>query len=483
MKKTAVLLIFIIFLLSITANEDLGPIKINPSDYTSYSARSGVSSELPDFWPENEFISNMTTLNTEWFPEEEVNGTISLIQRHLFYDSQPNVRIHGLYIRPAALPTIAIPAMILLHGGASTYRAMIPLAYYLAETLGYGILCLDAPGTNYTSVDGWGSTGPMDTPQFRGNVTGPLGPRGSFIYYNVIATLRGITVLHSIPEINQSLIGLGGFSQGGIATIIANGVESKYQRLKFAIDLAAAGNWNKDLFENAGISYFYDIEWGTEKSELFLEAFDPINYAPLAYAPTLMVCGTNDEVFPLMLFKQTFEKLPEPKAFSLLPAQDHLVYQSFQNLESVLTWCQVIVEEEAPYAVPSIEQVEHHSNSSMTIDVYQANEPRIDEVGLIHNFGWLDSPYGWITQRQAIQEGKTVYSWTIDTQNAEEYAFYPVVFHNGLQIFSAAPVFHSDMQKFNESKSSELTATALQVVIALVFISYIAVKKRKTRPS
>lgn len=478
MQKLPFAFFLVLILLSIASQGELSSTEALPSDYALFSMSSGNSSTLPSFWPDKETIVDLTTLNIEWFPEEEVNGTIRLKQRHLYYDSQPNVRIHGLYIRPATLPTATIPGMILLHGGSSNYLTMTPLARYLTETLGYGILCLDAPGNNYTSADGWGSSGPMETPKFRGNVTGPDGPRGSFFYYSVIAALRGITVLQSIPEINPSLVGLCGFSQGGFATLIANGVESKYQRLKFAVDLAAPGNWNKEFLETSIFSYWFDIEWGTEKCQIFLEAFDPINYAPLAYAPTLMICGTNDENFPLQLFTETFEKFPEPKALSLLPGHDHLVYRNFQNLEAMLTWCQVIVEEDAPYAVPSIERAKRHSNGSITIDVHQENESRIDEIGLIHNFGALDSPSGWVTEKQAFQEGKTQYFWTIDALDAEEYAFYPVVFRAGLQIFSAPPVFHSDMHEFSESKSSALTV--LEVIIAAIFISFAFSKKRKT---
>ncbi|MFX0114390.1 MAG: alpha/beta hydrolase family protein, partial [Candidatus Hodarchaeota archaeon] len=477
MQKLKLTIVLAILIFYIGSQEKLRHAKAFPSSPSFFSAKNTNSSELPDFWPDKEAIADTSSLNIEWFPEEDTNRTFPLKQRHLYYNSQPNVRIHGFYIRPANLPAATIPGMILLHGGGSNYQAMIPLAYYLAETLGFGSLCLDAPGNNYTSSDGWGSTGPMDTPEFRGNVTGLDGPRGASIYYNVIAALRSITLLQSLPEINPSLVGLGGFSLGGITTLITNGVESKYERLKFVVDFAAPGNWNQEFFETSIWGYYYDLEWGTEKCEIFLEAFDPINYAPFAYAPTLMVCGTNDETFPLMLFKQTFEKLPEPKALSLLAGQGHLVYREAQSLESMLSWCQVIVEEETPYAVPSFDRVDHHSNGTMTIDVYLANEPRIDEVGLIYNFANLDSPTAWLTEKKALQEGKAIYSWTIETQNAEEYAFYPAVFRNGLQIFSGPPVFHNDLQKLSESKSSKLTA--LELIIAILLINYAA--KKKTR--
>ncbi|MFX0116592.1 MAG: alpha/beta hydrolase family protein [Candidatus Hodarchaeota archaeon] len=479
-RKLALAISLTVFLLFISPQGKLKEIKANYTGYSLNLADGKDSSELPDFWPDRDTITDTSTLNLEWFPEEDVNGAIPLKQRHLYYESQLNVRIHGLYVRPAFLLSSPIPGMVLLHGGSSNYRALIPIAHFLVEALGYGILCLDSPGTNYTSSDGWGSTGPMYTPAFRGNVTGPDGPRGSYTYYNVIAALRGITVLQSIPEINSSLVGLGGFSEGGIATLIANGVESKYQRLKFTVDLSAPGNWNQDFFETSVWSYWYDVEWGTEKCQILLDAFDPINYAPLAYAPTLMICGTNDQVFPLMLFKQTFEELSEPKALSVLPGQDHYVYRSFQNLESMLIWCQLIIEEEAPYAIPSIDRLERHSNGSMTVKLKLAKESRIDEIGLVHNFENLDFPLSWITENQAFHAEKTLYSWTIDTLGAEEYAFYPLVFREGLPVFSGVPVFHSDMHKYTESKSSELTT--LEVLIALTLISYATMKKRKMQP-
>ncbi|MFW9997841.1 MAG: acetylxylan esterase [Candidatus Odinarchaeota archaeon] len=417
------------------------------------------SVKLPDFWPDKDTMTDSSTLNIEWASQEQINGTQSLVQSHLYYNSYAGVRIHGIYVRPASIPEgTTIPGMILVHGGGYNHEQVYPLGKYLAEILGFGILCIDSPGV---SSGNWSSSGYPETASSCTNVTGLDGPRGSFYYHNVIALLRGVTVLQSLPEINASLVGLGGFSGGGIASLIANGVESKYQRLKFSVHMAVAGQWTEDFPGKSPVDW-YILERGSEKCRIFLESFDPINYAALAHAPALMVDITNDQFFDLEQIRQTFKALPESKAnaLSIHVNLDHWFLKYSKFWEPVKEWCQIIVRGEDPIPIPEIDRATK-KNNSISITVKQAFDPRIDAISMISNVKDLRNVYDWNSTEQPVQEGQATYTWKLDSVSTDEYAFYLAVISNDVLLFTSLPVFNDELKTSEWSVSGILAALAL----------------------
>ncbi|MHA2297983.1 MAG: acetylxylan esterase [Candidatus Hodarchaeales archaeon] len=404
-----------------------------------FKERKKVNTVLPDFWPEKTTISDTSTLNIKWFPEVYVNKTQILIQRHLYYSSHTGVRIHGVYIKPASIPEgTTIPGMVLVHGGGFNYEQVYPLGKNLAETFGFGILCIDSPGV---SSEQWSSSGQPETAASCANVTGPDGPRGSFYYHNVIALLRGVTVMQSLSEINSSLVGLCGFSGGGIASLIANGVESKYKRLKFAVHMAVAGEWTEEYPRKSPVDW-YDINRDSEKCDIFLQSYEPVNYAALAYAPSLMVCITNDQFFKLKQFQLTFKAFPQSKtnALSVHIGSNHWFLSDSKMWEPVKTWSSLITSGEEPIPIPVIESITR-DNNIITITVKQEHDSRIEEVGIIYNFKNLNYDYNWEETKQAIQEGNDTYTWMLDKGNTEEFAFCSAVYYEKMLLFSTTPIF------------------------------------------
>jgi hypothetical protein len=394
---------------------------------------------LPDFWPEKAIIDDSSTLEINWLPEEQLNGTQYLVQKHLYYRSHAAVQIHAVYIKPAEIPNgVVIPGLVMVHGGGHNYMQVYPLGKYLAESLGFGILLIDSPGINSPN---YSSTGVSESAASCTNVSSENGPKGSFYYHNVVALLRGVTLLQSLPEINMSLVGIAGFSGGGIASLIANGVESKYQRIAFAVSMAVAGDWSEEHSGKSPVEW-YGLEWNTEKCNTFLNAYEPLIYASLAHAPTLMLDITNDRFFNLEQIQKTFSQLPDIKlkALSILIGFNHWFLGETKFWVPVKIWCQLITSGKEPYSIPEINYIKT-DNGSIKITCEQISDNRIDEIGILFNIDRERSVEDWKALKEVVQEGQDIYSWTIDVSTATKYVFYPAVYSDELLLFTGEPLF------------------------------------------
>ena len=134
--------------------------------------------------------------------------------------------------------------------------------------------------------------------------------------------MRALTLLESLAEqsgnpykIDASKLGAIGISTGAIATSVMNGVDN---RMKAAVMVASAGNWQRSLrYPNSWL--YHDIFVNTRNQPYngkdpvnsianvdtdptlisFLSRFDPIRYAPRQHGPVMTIIGTHDQYFPL----------------------------------------------------------------------------------------------------------------------------------------------------------------------------------------
>ncbi len=219
------------------------------------------------------------------------------------------IRIHGILVYPKfGAPR---PALVIGHGHGG--HASLLAAQAVAD-LGYVAFYIDGPQA------GESTGGPKDDNQAW--ISLDKGPQYGFLYHYSYAGMRALTVLEELAaqsgnpyRIDATRFGVLGASMGGILTSHINAVDD---RIKAAIIMASAGNWQHTLrYPNdwlytgiyAGtrdvpyngidpLNSIEDVDWDPT-AITFINYFDPIRYATRQHAPVLTLMGTHDQYFPL----------------------------------------------------------------------------------------------------------------------------------------------------------------------------------------
>ncbi len=233
-----------------------------------------------------------------------------------WFDSAPpyaeqhgKIRIHAILASP--LVGGPYPAIVIGHGHHGHADANLAL---LVASLGYVALAIDGPEA------GQSTGGPDDENQAWISVDN--GPQYSYLYHHAYAGMRALTLLEQLAayignpyRIDTSKFAVLGASMGGILATYMNGVDD---RLKSAVIIAAAGDWQHTLrYPNSWLYHgIYastrDLPYNgsdplnsvenvdTDPTVIdFVNYFDPIRYAGRQHAPALTVIGTHDEYFPI----------------------------------------------------------------------------------------------------------------------------------------------------------------------------------------
>ena len=147
----------------------------------------------------------------------------------------------------------------------------------------------------------------------------------SWMYSYVFAILRAITLLQTRPEVDPQAIALTGFSLGGIATFIANGVDD---RIRGALPVSASGQlmqaakdetWFRELLLSSR-----DLKIDDAAPQLFFRALDPMAFARRQHGAVYMLTGAQDEYFPFEQALETYHALRAPhKSLAMVPDYDH----------------------------------------------------------------------------------------------------------------------------------------------------------------
>lgn len=209
------------------------------------------------------------------------------------------------------------PAVIYAHGLGA--QADASTAVELARNIDVVALSLSGPGLGE-------SEGTPVTPEnTRALFAGAEDIRRSWLYAYVYAILRSITYLETRAEVDPRSIAVTGFSLGGLATFVANGVDD---RIRGALPVAAAGGllqtaaedtWLRRLVQASGQQHPTD-----KAPEALFRALDPLAFATRQHGAVYMLIGAQDEYFPLSQAARTFEALRAPdKRLSIFPDYDH----------------------------------------------------------------------------------------------------------------------------------------------------------------
>jgi dienelactone hydrolase len=224
------------------------------------------------------------------------------------------IRIRGLLARPVAPGRR--PAVIVVHGLGS--KAEPDVAVDIARNLDAVALALSAPGLG--GSEGEAVTFDNPRPLF---ATIP-DARGSWMYAYVFAVLRGITLVQGLPEVQGPVV-LSGTSLGGIASLVANGVDDRVGGVLAMSasggieDGARHGSWFATLVKSAG-----GLELDDRSVRAFFAALDPLGFAKTQHGAVYLLSGAQDEFFPMDQVIRTFHALQAPtKSIELVADYDH----------------------------------------------------------------------------------------------------------------------------------------------------------------
>jgi cephalosporin-C deacetylase-like acetyl esterase len=233
----------------------------------------------------------------------------------VFYTSEiygnEKVRIHGYlyYINTKE----KLPAIIILHGFAGSAEDTRFYAMNLASK-GYVALAIDSPGQGL-------STGPKNNQRNFANITD--GPYYTYLYRNVVAVVRGISLLSSLNFVDSSKIGVSGASQGGVTTFLVSALD---KRVKLSIPIIASGGFDEAARKGSAVHAIVPKELTANSKEaiLLIKHFDPFGYIDKINSPLLMLIGTNDEFFLLEPANKTFSMVSSNiKFINLIPNTGH----------------------------------------------------------------------------------------------------------------------------------------------------------------
>jgi len=144
----------------------------------------------------------------------------------------------------------------------------------------------------------------------------------SYFYLLAMAAMRGVSYLQSLPEVNAERIGITGVSRGGMAALIANGVDD---RIRMALAVSATG-----LSPETVARVKASLEKNRESVLLMKSslAFNPLDYARTQHGATFLIIGTQDQVFPYTDAVQTFAAVRGEKRLELVFDWGHGAYIS-----------------------------------------------------------------------------------------------------------------------------------------------------------
>jgi cephalosporin-C deacetylase-like acetyl esterase len=239
--------------------------------------------------------------------------------------------------------------------------------------------------------------------------------RGSWFWAHAVAGMRGLTCLQSRSEVDGTKLGMTGYSGGGIATLIAAGVDPRIKAAipvssSHAFDVAAQspGAWWHALLNNAGGLTTSSPEWLKLHTDLIAPAASTAHIS----APLMMINGTSDEFFPLIAHVATYAAATGDKRTSLVGNYDHGCFQkagvelekSIQDRASLrqnggqTAWFHHAFGTDADFATiptPAQVQVQPQGASidvSATVDTSNGNL-KVEQVA----FWWsTDDAYTWI---------------------------------------------------------------------------------------
>lgn len=229
-------------------------------------------------------------------------ATTGLVQE-LYYagellEGKPT-RIFAYLGRPENSEGTQYPAMVLVHGGGG--KAFKTWAEHWAKR-GYIAIAMDLAGNgpNGRLHDG----GPDQSDKVKFLDFTPTDAREMWSYHAVAAVVRAHSLLRSLPEVDESRVGLTGISWGGYLTCIVAGIDPRFQ---VAVPVYGCGFLGDNSYWKSNSL----ARMTPDARALWLKLFDPSEYLGQVRRPILFVNGTTDFAYPLDSYQKSYQLVPE----------------------------------------------------------------------------------------------------------------------------------------------------------------------------
>jgi cephalosporin-C deacetylase-like acetyl esterase len=278
---------------------------------------SGTSLDMYDM----SMLQDASTLQLEIISESSTwEGITPVTVQEIRYTSY---EYDGCFLNPIRLeawlawPTgqAGIPGIVVAHGlgGTGSYSQ----ASGAAGTIGAVALSYSGPGQG--NSEGTGSTPDhlFDT---------STDPRNSWFYEHSVAAIRALTLLTSLAQVDDTQLGMVGYSGGGVATLMVAGVDS---RLKVGMPVSASGFLDSAIQATPVHGWEYDLLQGITTPlnassnvwQNYVRWLDPANFGPSTTASMLLITGAQDEFFSIDSLSDTIAAIPTGNS-RILPIQD-----------------------------------------------------------------------------------------------------------------------------------------------------------------
>ena len=267
------------------------------------------------FWNVTEAISTPITVDTI-STSVQIIDSVRLDEWYFRYDSESlpydNISINSVIIKRQNT-TGRNPALLFLHGYGSEYLPYLDVMRDLAMD-GFIVMGIDHPGQG-------DSTGlPPLSPETFLNVSD--GPQSANLYHSVIAAVRAITLLESLPYVNASATVISGVSMGAWTSLITSAIDS---RVDGVVSMIMAGNLMNSILSGSWLNTVIVPSYSANSEEMqhIIDWFDPLPYIREITQPILMCFGSNDDYYPITSVQDTTNAVNAPLTLNIVPNYGH----------------------------------------------------------------------------------------------------------------------------------------------------------------
>jgi dienelactone hydrolase len=141
------------------------------------------------------------------------------------------------------------------------------------------------------------------------------GVKSSWCYQAVAAVIRGVSALRSMPDVDESRIGMTGISWGGYLTCIAMSLDD---RIKAAVPVYGCGFLHENSSWVSLLSQMPELE-----RQAWIDNFEPSRYLPRRRVPVLWMNGTNDSHYPLDSYQKSYRAAAGPRTLCVTVNMPH----------------------------------------------------------------------------------------------------------------------------------------------------------------
>ncbi|MEX2595107.1 MAG: acetylxylan esterase [Anditalea sp.] len=295
--------------------------------------------------------------------------------------------------------TEKFPAIVLIHGGGGTAFRIWALEW---AKRGYAAIAMDLGGNRPAAIKEQES--PWGSKSTRLTLGGPNQDdehkfhrleedfTEQWQFHSVSNIIRAHSLIRSFQEVDANRTAMTGISWGGYLTNIVAGID---HRFKAAVPVYGCGF----LQEGSAWDQQFD-SLGTEKTNQWVNLWDPSQYVGNSRMPILFINGTNDFAYFVENWDKTV-KLAKDHQFCLIPEMKHSHLHGAEP-EEVYNFIKQHLED-GP-TIPSFQRIEKVGGQ---LKAYLKNDPKdIKEVHLVYTKDRKHSPERkWEMLELKIKEG------------------------------------------------------------------------------